>query len=210
MTLAGAVSRDYRIVDWPTHGPPGRRRVLQVTEDLGVGGLERVIATLCRNLDPRRFDPAVVCLRDGGEFADELELEGVPIFQLPYDPSRADYFAFRQVARILRRHHVDVVHTHNTGAFVAGGVGALLARTPTLIHTDHARDFPDKLRYVVAENLLSRLAHRVVGVSEHTTENLVRYERLPRKKLVTIHNGIDVAVGASGGRPEELRRELGI
>lgn len=175
-----------------------------------MGGLEQVVATICRNVDRERFEPAVVCLRNKGPLADQLEDEGVRVFLLDSPPGKPDYFAFRRVARLIRERGFDVVHTHNTQAFMDGGLGAKLAGVPTLVHTDHARIFPDKRRYMFAEHVLSHLAYRVVGVSEDTSANLVRYEKISREKLLTIPNGIDgrrynVTVDAAA-----KRRELGL
>lgn len=183
-------------------------RVMQVTDDLGVGGLERVVSLLCRHLDPARFESSALCLREGGEFADELSADGIPVHVLPWSSDRVDYTAFRRVAEVLRRERIDVIHTHNTGPFFHGGLGATLAGVRTHIHTDHARTFPDRMRWMVAEHLLSHLAYRVVGVSEHTTRNLVRYERIPESRLVTIPNGIDLPPPSRPRR--EVRASLGL
>ena len=183
---------------------------MQVTEDLGLGGLEHVVATLCTTLDPDRFETSALCLKDGGPLADDLTARGIPVFRLPPTQGRADYFAALKIARILRRERIDVIHTHNTSAFIDGGLAALLAGTPTHVHTDHSRLFPDKRRYVIAEHVMSHFAYRVVGVSDHTVAELRRYERIPLRKLTTIPNGIDAR---SFGRDRDMtykRRELGI
>ena len=80
----------------------------------------------------------------------------------------------------------------------------------TIIHTDHARDFPDKRRYMFAEYVMSKFAYRVVGVSEHTSANLVNYEKISQAKVMTIWNGIygpqyDIKIDRS-----KKRQELGI
>ena len=183
---------------------------MQLTEDLGLGGLEHVVATLCTTLDPERFETSALCLKDGGPLADELTARGIPVFRLAPPRGRADYFAAAKIARILRRERIDVVHTHNTSAFIDGGLAALLARTPTHVHTDHSRLFPDKRRYMIAEYVMSHFAYRVVGVSDHTVAELRRYERIPAAKLVTIPNGIDA--GAFGRKRDSAlkRLELGI
>ena len=187
-----------------------RLRVLQVTHDLGVGGLPRVVETLCRSIDPARFDVSALCLNFGGELAEMLTAEGFSISVLEQSLRKPDYLSFVRVARFLRAGRYDVVHSHNTQPFFDAAVGAILARRPVLIHTDHARDFPDKFRYMVVEHLLSWRAYRIVGVSEHTTENLHRYEWIPRRKLTTIPNGID---GRLFERPldrSSVRASLGV
>lgn len=182
---------------------------MHVTEDLGIGGLERVVSTICRNLDRDRFEPSVLCLRDGGPFADELRALGMQVDVLGA-PGKADYLAFAKVRRLLRERAVDVVHTHNTQAFTDAGTAiALLGRpAPTLVHTDHARSYPDKLRYVLAERVLARLAFRVVAVSEHTRRDLVEHVGIPANKLTTIYNGIDDPTRATPAQFDALRAEL--
>jgi glycosyltransferase involved in cell wall biosynthesis len=199
-----------------SHSPGGpglasstrRTRVMHITQDLMVGGLERVIVLLCRTLDRERFEPSVLCLRGAGGFAPELVEQGIPVHVLPWSPEKLDYFAFRKVGEVLRERRIDVIHTHNTGPFFHGALGATLAGVKTHIHTDHARPFPDSLRWMVAEHVLSHLAYRVVGVSDDTTHNLRHYEKIPESKLATIPNGIDLQPVRTD--PARLRQELGI
>lgn len=195
-----------------TRGAPPRRRlrVLQITENLGVGGLERVVATLCREMDPERFEPSVLCMRAGGPIADELRELGFKVHVLPWSRENIDYFAFRKVAAILRKERIDVIHTHNSLALFDGTAAALLAGVRTHVHTDHARDFPDRLRYMVGEHLCSYHVYRFVGVSEHTTRNLIRYERISKSRLRTVPNGILPPQAPRDFVPGAKRRELGI
>ena len=183
---------------------------MHVTHDLGVGGLPRVVQALCTATDPDRFEVSVLCTRGKGPFAETLETRGIRVYELERPAERPDYFPFRRIAAVLSRNGIDVVHTHNTDPFVGGAIGAALARTPTLIHTDHARTFPDKVRYMVAEHFLAYRAYRVVGVSEDTTEKLHRYERIPRHKLMTIPNGIDLSPFDRLPPNDEARAALGI
>jgi glycosyltransferase involved in cell wall biosynthesis len=63
---------------------------------------------------------------------------------------------------------------------------------------------------MIAEWVMSQFSWRVVGVSEHTTESLHRYEKISPSKLVTIVNGIE---GDRYDQPVDqraARQELGI
>lgn len=200
---------------WPTTtssaAPPVRRiRVLQVTHDLGVGGLPRVVETLCRTIDPARYEVSVLCLNDEGPLADTLRASGIPVHLLHRPVRGPDYRSSLRVAAFLRDGRFDVVHSHNTQPLLDAAVGTLLAGRPVLVHTDHARDFPDRWRYMILEHLAAWRAFRVVGVSQHTTENLHRWERIPRRKLVTIPNGIDERLFATPVDREAVRASLGV
>lgn len=187
-----------------------RIRLMQITHDLAIGGLQQVVVNLCRTIDRGLFDVSVLCLRDLGAFAPEVESMGIKVFFLPQKENGTDYLSFLKVGRILRENRIEVIHTHNTQPFVDGTLGALMSGVKTVVHTDHARDFPDKRRYMLAEWAVSHFAYRVVGVSEHTSENLVKYERISREKIVTIHNGIDGKKYDIAVDRQAKRRELGL
>ena len=155
-------------------------RVMQITHDLAIGGLQQVVVNLCNSIDRERFDISVMCLRERGEFATDVEAKGIKVFDLP-KTDKTDYFAFLKVAKVLKQERIDVIHTHNTQPFVDGTIAALLSGVSSIIHTDHARSFPDKKRYMFAEWLMSHFAYKVVGVSDHTSSNLIKYEKISRK-----------------------------
>lgn len=170
----------------------GRRiRVAQITQNLGVGGLERVAATIARTMDRDRFEPFAICMRELGAFADEIRDLGIPVDLVRMPANRPDYFSFVKIARFLRQRRIDVIHTHNTEAMVNGGLARFLAGFPVHVHTDHARNWPDTMGNRLLEHAFSWGTRRIAGVSEHTTESLHRYEWIPRRRLTTIVNGID-------------------
>lgn len=165
---------------------------MQITHDLAIGGLQQVIVNLCRNIDRSRFDVTLLCLRKLGPFAEEIEQLGIKVLLLPQKEKRTDYLSFFKVGKILKLEDTQVIHTHNTQPLIDGTLGALLTNgKQRVIHTDHARQFPDKRRYMFAEWCMSHFVYKMVGVSDQTTRNLHQYEKIPRKKLMTIQNGID-------------------
>ncbi len=189
---------------------PGRRvRVLQVTHDLGVGGLPRVVVTLATSLDPSRYDVSVLCMRGRGALAEDLERAGIPIFDLA-PPRQPDRLAAWRTLQHLRRLRPDILHTHNSQPFLEAGLAGLLARVPAFIHTDHGREFPDRRRYMLAERVMSRFADRVVGVSEQTARDLVHWEKMRPERVIAIENGIDGGPFAHAPDVGEARRSLGL
>ena len=184
--------------------------LMQITHDLAIGGLQQVVVNICRSIDRENFKVSVLCLRALGEFVPDVQSLGIKVFSLPQKKRGVDYLSFLKVARILRQEKIDVIHTHNTQPFVDGTLGALLSGVKTIVHTDHARDFPDKRRYMFAEWLMSHFAYRVVGVSEHTSANLIKYEKISPTKVITIPNGIDGSRFLIEIDRNKKRQELGI
>jgi glycosyltransferase involved in cell wall biosynthesis len=182
---------------------------MQITHDLAIGGLQQVVVNLCKTIDSEQFDVQVLCLRELGSFVPDVERLGIPVRLIPQEHG-TDYLSFLKVAKILREERIEVIHTHNTQPFVDGTLAALLTGVKTIVHTDHARDFPDKKRYMVAEWVVSHCAYKVVGVSEHTSHNLMHYEKISPCKIVTIPNGIDGTRFAHTLDTSAKRRELSI
>lgn len=185
-------------------------RIMQITHDLAIGGLQQVVVNICRSIDKNKFDISVLCLRDLGEYVTEIKNQGVKVIYLPQKHSGTDYFSFLKVAKILRDEQIDIIHTHNTQPLVDGTIGAILSGVKTIIHTDHARKFPDKKRYMFAEWLMSHFVNKIVGVSEHTSNNLIKYEKISPKKIITIPNGIDGLKYNIKIDREKKKKELGI
>jgi glycosyltransferase involved in cell wall biosynthesis len=191
------------------NGHDPRIHVVQATFGMGVGGMERVIMDLCRYVDPERFRFTICCLSVRGPLADQMEAEGVPVVYCANQTRMGKYLRGFELAQLFREQRVDVLHTHNTTAFIDGLVGAQLARVPVRIHTDHCKNYPDeKFLWMALENVASRFIDKMVAVSDHTRGELMQYERIPASKLMVIHNGINPQP-ATNRSIAEIRAEFG-
>ncbi len=187
-----------------------RTRLLQIAYGMGVGGMEKVVSDLCRRPDPSRYDVAVYCTHVKGSLGEELESNGIPVFHEPVR-RRADHWL--RPARIfwfLREHRPDVVHTHNTAAFLDSALAARAAGVPVLVHTDHSRRYPERRRYVIAERCMRGLADAFCAVSNHTREELARFEGIPESRIEVVHNGYDLPFVPGDADRREVRASLGL
>ena len=185
-------------------------KLLQVVPDLDVGGLQQVVLNLCRKIDKAKYDVSVLCLNKLGPLSAEVMESGIEVILLSRNNS-TDYFPYLRLAKIFRRKKVQVVHTHNTQAFIDSVVASsLFTSVRRIIHTDHARNFPDKKRYMFAEWFCSHFVDKIVGVSEHTSKNLQIYEKIKLNKIETIPNGIDETIYELSVDKALLKEELGI
>jgi glycosyltransferase involved in cell wall biosynthesis len=131
--------------------------------------------------------------RDGVLLGDlkRLGFNDIPEFRLN---SFYDLHALRQVrqfARYLKKHDIDVVHTHDFYTNIFGMAGAALARVPVRIASRRESAVrPVKQRLV--ERLAYRAAHAVVANCEEVRQQLIN-EGVPTRKVRTIYNGLDPA-----------------
>jgi L-malate glycosyltransferase len=175
-----------------------------------VGGAERLIAEVVRGLDRRRYDPMVCCIQARGELAAEIEQAGIPVFCLERMKSkRFDWGAVRDLANLLRRERIDLVHTHLYHANLYGRLAAWRAGVPAIatVHNTYTRP---KLHRRLINRLLSRASSRVIAVSEDIRRDLIRYDGVRPDKILTITNAIDIARIETPISRQEARQRLGI
>lgn len=183
--------------------------VVHVIDSLGVGGTENGLVNLVGAL-AGDFRHTIVCMTQSGPLADRL-LPDVPVHVIGKRPG-VDRRALFRLTVLLRRLRPDIVHSRNWGAFDAVLAG-WLARVPVAIHGEHGREISDPHGLRRRRNALRRLCapmvDRFVAVSDDLTRWLISTVGVPRRKVVTIHNGVDVERFAAAAR-EDGRRTLGV
>jgi glycosyltransferase involved in cell wall biosynthesis len=178
------------------------RRVTHVVEDLGLGGLERIVQSLVRNVDRRRFEVEVVCARRGGALVQEIDAMGTRVRVLglrSYYPRE-----ILKAARGLRLTRPQVIHSHGHFAGVVARAAAVLAGVPALVHHLHTLDDTLRERHLILERWLARSTSRILCCSRAVERYAHDRMRLPPERLLTIHNGIDPP--PASGRDEARAR----
>ena len=142
------------------------QRVLHFITELNVGGAERLLAELLPRLDRAKVEAQVACLHGEGPLTAELESQGVRVHAL-----RSQHkFNLRpawQLARLLERERIEILHTHLIQADILGFAAARLATTPRVVSTKHnVRYYEGRQRWLrpLARQIENRL-DAVVAVS---------------------------------------------
>jgi len=145
-------------------------------------------------MDSGRCNVFVATLDRSGVLLDDilrLGLGEVPEFRLNSFYDRHALRQIRRFAQYLKRHEIDVVHTHDFYTNVFGMAGAMLARVPVRIASRRESSVrPSSQRLV--ERSAYRAAHAVVANCEEVRQQLLK-EGLPARKVRTIYNGLDPA-----------------
>ena len=178
-------------------------RILHVIESLEFGGAEKVVISLANSM-AGVHQVAICCVKAVGALADEID-ERIDVFCLD-KPEGNDYLLPFKLARIIRQNAYDVVHTHNWGVFLEGGLAGALARTPVLVHTVHGpyAAYPETVRSRIKvslrhwlERIVARRFRGIAVVSDAIARYVVNDMSIDRNAVVTVHNGIPVSGGAT-------------
>ena len=187
--------------------------VLHFTNARTRGGAEEHILTLLDGLDRARFRPFLAC---PPEVAAKLEpdLPGdVTVIRLCLRKPRHLGAAVR-FARALRRHRIDILHSHLFYSSLFASPIGRLCRVPVIVETPHVRERWREGRgfksSFVVDRLVGRCVDRFVAVSESNAQYLRNEKRLPPGKVVAIANGCDLERFAVLPDPRPLRASLGL
>lgn len=123
-----------------------------------------------------------------------MQTQGVECFSCDVE-SRKDFpAAVLKIGSYLKKEKVDILHAHLFEPSVVGLLGAVLARTKYRVMTRHYSDYHTRVNknwHVRIDQMCNRLSHKIIGVSQHTSEHIINVEHAPPEKVVTIYNGID-------------------
>lgn len=189
------------------------KRVLFVVPSLTVGGAERHLVRVLPRLDPARFTPRVVCIKERGPMAAPLEDEGVDVVSLDRG-GRELHLALRELVREARAFRADAIVTRGFNAEVLGALAAKAARVPRVVVWKHnCGEVRSRRRERVMSRLVDRLTHSYFGVAYGQVPYLVNDLGIRGEKVRIIRNGVDPAEftpARRAGRGGEAARELGI
>lgn len=188
------------------------KRILLLSPVGEKGGAETVLLDIARGLDRTRFEPLAACLRPG-PLVEELRALDIPVFTFRAHKARElpqVAAAVGNLARLIRRENVDLVHGNGgTTLFYGGLAGRFGGRRPCVWHVyDPLRGGGVFERAFVAAQRRIAPAWTIFGTPAVCENYLAAYPNIRRH--CTILPGIAAEEMLTGANPERARKSLGI
>ena len=115
---------------------------------------------------------------------------GVPVYHLTKSEGLTPLLSLK-IASLIRNLKVDLIHTHNVGPLIYGGLASVITGLP-LVHTEHSRLPRHEKRLRSIEKLLSLKASKIVAVSKCIADQLIDEQGIKPDRVKVIPNGVDV------------------
>ncbi len=183
--------------------------VVHLVEELGIGGLEKVLVTIALNLNKEKYNVSVWCVNKGGFFADKLAEEGIDVKILNISTSRNPIAIYR-LYKLLKHYKIDIIHTHAYSAGTVGRISAFLARVPVIISHNHSVHNYYNKYYHLVEWALSLITDRIICVSDIVNKFANETQGINAERLMTIYNGTNDIYPVHRNVTIKLKEELGV
>lgn len=192
---------------WTTVEMPEPCNILRVITWLPPGGIEKKIAAVLPRLDREWFLPRVLCLRERGAVAAELESAGIPVDLIALK-SRLDPVGIWRMAQYMRRHEIALVHAHMYRAAVPATIAARMAGVPIVTQVHNVNTW-ESARQVRMDRFLVRWRSAMIGVSEVVRQDIIQTLGLDPAKARLVYNGVDLREFSPAENPAEAKRAMG-
>ena len=187
-------------------------RILFVSTSTTVGGAEKTLFALATLIDPRRFPVAgVVSLKPGGLYARRLAERGVAVETLGIARTAALSDA-KRLAAVIDRERPDVVHAVMYQAIQLARLAKPLTSAPFKLVSSPRINYRSRpLWTLLVDRWLKERDDVLIAECEASRGFLLKKLGYKPSKVITIRNGVDLAVPpASKADREKKRRELGL
>lgn len=188
-----------------------KQHVVHITKVTGIYGMEKHLLTLLPALQQMYQISCIILMESRKpvqEYTEMLRSRGIAVYPLVADFDIDPRTFFRTVS-LLRSLKPALVHTHLMHGDLYGIAAAVATGCPSIVSTRHN---DDRFRRNVAIRIINRvLASRVrylIAISDWVAEFACTVEGIPKKKIVTIHYGIDPPERSRP--PRSVRSELGL
>ena len=176
-----------------------RIRILYVIGTLERGGAEGQLVEMATRLDPTRFAVEVCCLLSAGPHAAALEGAGIPVRVVGFrrllrrSPVRG-MGDFMRLVSAIRAARPDIVHGFLFWAYVLGAFAARVAGVGVVVSSRRSLGNFKKGRriHLALERIANMMTTLVIANSHAVKADAISQEGLPERKVMVIHNGVDL------------------
>ena len=173
-------------------------------------GSERNITQLLAGLDSTRYNLHLAVL-ESGPLAHHMRAEGHSVYLLHNAPfySKKGFQNTLFLARLIKERHISLILTYHESSDFYGLLLSQLRRVP-VVSCRRDMGFLAKRRHRIAYRLFGRLFSAIIAVSDAVKHSATKSGWFPANRVITIHNGVDLAPFDASLPRGDGRSDLGI
>ncbi|MGD8778211.1 MAG: glycosyltransferase family 4 protein [Ignavibacteria bacterium] len=180
-------------------------KILHIITLFSVGGATENTIFTCEGLIKKGYKVDLITgpnISSEGSMFETTEKMGIPVYTFNNLKRQislfSDFVVLIQLTSFIKKNRYHIVHTHSTKAGVLGRIAAWLARTPIIIHHNHAnpyhrfQSFFVRNFYKLAEKFAGYFCDIIASVTHTIVKEMVKDNLAPREKFRVIRSGFDI------------------
>lgn len=187
------------------------KRLLIIIDEMEVGGSQRNIVDMARNIDMSAFSVSLVFFRKASPYVDELRKAGVDVTHIP-KRGRIDLPFFMKLCRFIRRNDFDIIHAFSFSGELWGWLANSLAGSARFVSTVHSvYEWYSPLQWVI-KRWVTLGSAAVVANSQAGADYAAFRAGIRRSRIDVVQNGVMLpapdGAGAAAAAPEDDETRL--
>jgi glycosyltransferase involved in cell wall biosynthesis len=168
-------------------------RILFIIDDLRIGGAQRQLLELVKNINKSEFEVTLVSLSTKIiDLLRELKQQRYIDIKLINHKGKFSLATILALIKLLRSIKPDIVHTYLFTASLYGRIAAKLSGIPVIISTGRSTDEFKKQSRIFIDSLLAKITTRITVNALAIKKRQVERERVKPEKIEVIYNGLDL------------------
>jgi len=154
-----------------------------------IGGTEKMILTIAKNIDKNLFDFVFFCIKGEGKFTEKLRKLNYKVYVLNL---KKNPFSFIKLFIYIKREKIDILQSFLFVANIIGRIYGKLIKIKLIISSQRSTDEWRKWYHWFIERITKNLVDIYISNSYTAKDVLIKKAKIPRKKIKVIHNGIEI------------------
>lgn len=186
-------------------------KILHIQQSVSFGGVERRRLSMAKHLGKEIFEQKVVCTDARGPILEGLNKEGVEVIPIGKYTSIFDIEKYKKVQQVIDDYQPDIIHGAVFEGVTMAAINGWIKKVPIIIIEETSFPIKRSWKGNLLMKLFTKLADRVIGVSEAVTEEYLKGKlNLPDNKVVLINNGVALPHEISDVEIAHVKHEWGI
>ncbi|MCM8805094.1 MAG: glycosyltransferase [Candidatus Omnitrophica bacterium] len=182
-------------------------KICYIIGTLEVGGAEKQLYLLIKNLDKERFKPFLISLRDGRMKKDFEEITNLYLLKKKF---KFDLAILLGLIRIIKKEKPDILHTFMFTSNTWGRLVGIICKIPVIIASERSVDLWKKWYHKLIDRFLLKFTDKIICNSEEVKNIYLKKTKGDRRKFLVIYNGIEIEEYEKIKENYRLKEEFGI
>lgn len=187
--------------------------ILDLRDSPWVDGPGRTVLETASRINKQKYKIIIGTFnggKNGNQYIESAKERGLEIAVVD-DNGSFDIGAVAKIKKLIRKYNVDILHTHEFRSNLFGVLAARQKRIP-IVTTVHGWIVNSKkdLLYSFADKILLSFFDSVVTVSNKHSDFLNKRYFVPKRKLLTVHNTLEVGSYKVLRGDKEFKSSLGL